>query len=398
MTEYRNDGLINKYKRYIIIAFVFILISTSFMSGCSIITENIQGFISSKPTSDTVLINTVEVTTAVEEALKNGKTEATFDVMLTHDEIKALTTNLSPFWGMPTEFRVLNEYSDIEIERDGVTQTVDVSRVSFSLEQSINYYLYQKYKDTSFEIPTEQKEATEIFDAFYEIVNSIFDAAFDHSASSYEKALKVHDYLVEKLYYDTSIDMISKENGTYGAIKNKATMCQGYSEALMLILISATDVDAKLIVGEANNGNGEWIGHAWNLVYMEDAWYHVDATFSDPVSNVEGQINHFYFGQNDAFMLADHSWDAAFWPAATGTDFLFYRMSGLFAESVNQMKDIIGSKLDDYPFSIEVVANGFEVKDSHLQFIYSENSDVTSIYRSLLPFGNATILQISLEY
>lgn len=399
MVKNKTNILLTECKRYAIIAFALIILSATALSGCSILQESLDEFISSKPNAETVLLTTVEVTTAIEEALKKGNPEVTFDVTLSRDEIKALTTNLSPFWGMPKEFRVLNEYSDIEIEREGIVESHDVSRVSFSLEQSINYYLYQKYIDPTFEIPSNKKEAIELSTILPTIIGEIFNENFDPNASAYDKALAVHDWLVSNLAYDTSIDMISKENGTYGALKNKMTMCQGYAEALTLILISATDVDAKVIVGQANDGSGEWIGHAWNLVFMEDSWYHIDATFNDPISNIEGQKNHYYFGQNDAFMVKDHTWEATFWPQAAASDYLFYRTSGLFAESLSDLKSMIRKQITNgNPTSIEVVASGFSVPDSELQFIYDTNEDITSIYRSLLEFDTASVLQINLEY
>lgn len=385
--------------RCIVVTLIIVLLAALPFSGCSIIKEGIAEVIAPAPNPEEVLLSTVEINEKVEEALKNGETEIELDVVATRDEIKTITANLPTFWGLPKKFKILDEYEDIEIKTDDGTQFFDVNHVFFTLEQSIDFYLYNDYKYPDYEIPSDQIEAIEISKILPSVINEIFPDGAEAMPDNYSKVLAVHQWIMNNLEYDDTVDLMGKENGIYGALINNSTMCLGYSEALMLILLCATDVDVKMVVGDANDGSGEWVGHAWNLVYMDDYWYHVDSTFSDPVTDLPNSINHFYFGQSDEIMQTDHSWNQKFWPAAGGFDFLYYRKSKLMANSLDEMKSIINAKIkNSKPKSIEVATQGFKIKDSDLKFIYNSNNGISSIYRSFMTIGDTKILQLFIEY
>jgi transglutaminase-like putative cysteine protease len=255
-------------------------------------------------------------------------------------------------------------------------------------------------KDSSFELPDDRTDVDAVARALPDIISEIYgDAANGGDISAYEKALAAHDWLVANLTYDPSVDQTGIENGVYGALINRKTMCQGYAEALQLILLSATDVPVQMQIGDGNNGDGRWMGHAWNLVFMDDRWYQVDTTFDDPVGNPEGKVSHFYFGQNDAVMQSDHKWDSSYWPAADGADFLYYRKAGLYAESLSAFQSIMrGQTQDRQPESVSIATRGFELEEGDLQFIYNTNSSIAVIYWLRTQVGDATIVSIEPEY
>jgi hypothetical protein len=365
------------------------------LSGCNI--DHLIGSITQTlPTAENTITALQDVSDEIEKALENGKSEITMNLVATEEEISNITTNMDPFWGTPTQYSIQGKFDDIELSG---TPT-DVVRVKFDLKPSINYYVYSYMKDSSFELPDDRTDVDAVARALPGIIREIYgDAANGGDISAYEKALAAHDWLVANLTYDPSIDQAGIENGVYGALIDRKTMCQGYAEALQLILLSATDVPVKMQIGDGNNGNGRWMGHAWNLIYMDDHWYQVDTTFDDPVGNPEGKVSHFYFGQNDAAMQNDHKWDSSYWPAADGADFLYYRKAGLYAESLSAFQSIMRSQTQDRePTSVSIATRGFELTENDLQFIYSTNSNIDVIYWLRTQVSDATIVSIEPEY
>lgn len=94
-----------------------------------------------------------------------------------------------------------------------------------------------------------------------------------------ERAL--HDQLVRSCSYDTAAeqeqDPSSPAYSAYGALVNGKAVCQGYAQALKLLLSSA-GIPSLYVSGTADGGP-----HAWNMAQVGGRWYYVDATFDDPV-------------------------------------------------------------------------------------------------------------------
>jgi hypothetical protein len=124
-----------------------------------------------------------------------------------------------------------------------------------------------------------------------------------------EKMLVLHDYLVLHCAYDWEVatkGTTSNERvyNAYGALVDGDAVCQGYAEAYMLLL-RKVEIDCVIVPSDAMN-------HAWNLVKLDGAWYHVDATWDDPTPNVEGMVSHTFFLLSDTTISNDvykhHDW------------------------------------------------------------------------------------------
>jgi hypothetical protein len=112
-----------------------------------------------------------------------------------------------------------------------------------------------------------------------------------------EKMLVLHDYLVLHCAYDwevatTGTTSNERVYNAYGALVDGDAVCQGYAEAYMLLL-NKVGIDCVIVPSDEMN-------HAWNLVKLDGAWYHVDATWDDPTPNVEGMVSHTFFLLSDA--------------------------------------------------------------------------------------------------
>ncbi len=93
--------------------------------------------------------------------------------------------------------------------------------------------------------------------------------------SSEEKLKAYHDYLIAHTIYDK--DFADDNQSVYSATKANGALleghavCGGYSDA-MAIFLDYLNIPNIIISSDT---------HAWNLVYLEDEWLHIDSTWND---------------------------------------------------------------------------------------------------------------------
>lgn len=121
--------------------------------------------------------------------------------------------------------------------------------------------------------------------------------------SDYDRALFVHDYLTAT----TSYGFAEEPYNAYGALVEHVAVCQGYAYAFKLCM-DLLEIPCITVGGTADNGEEE-LSHAWNMIQLGNAWYHVDATWDDATTSTEyGSWCHLYFCVEDAFMAQNHIW------------------------------------------------------------------------------------------
>ena len=138
--------------------------------------------------------------------------------------------------------------------------------------------------------------------------------------SDTDKFRVLHDDLIHRATYTRedkgdAADLLVDGRGT----------CEAYSRALWLLCRMA-NLPCHIVYGTAHEP------HAWNLVCLENRWYHTDATWDDPVT--PGQPNrhvlsHNYFLLSDEQIKEDHSWNALCLPAATEPNEVYFRKQRL---------------------------------------------------------------------
>jgi Leucine-rich repeat (LRR) protein len=127
-----------------------------------------------------------------------------------------------------------------------------------------------------------------------EIVSSLIT----EDMSNREKAMILNEYIGKNVSYDydhyREIKRNKNASNAYGAIIEGKVTCKGYSYAYSLLL-SLAGVPNLNLSGDVLIDDNEPEGHAWNLVYMDQKWLHVDPTWSngDPTR---------YFGLTDEEM------------------------------------------------------------------------------------------------
>ncbi|MCI8495148.1 MAG: hypothetical protein HFI74_05645 [Lachnospiraceae bacterium] len=144
------------------------------------------------------------------------------------------------------------------------------------------------YVGTAAEIAQQQED-------FEDAVNKALERV-DGSMSEVEKALVIHDYLIQLCEYDKerlsagSLPAIS--HTAYGALVNKIAVCDGYAKAFAHIMDKKLGISCELVSSDKMN-------HAWNIIEIGGKWYHVDVTWDDPTWDCIGRTVHTYFLLSD---------------------------------------------------------------------------------------------------
>lgn len=115
------------------------------------------------------------------------------------------------------------------------------------------------------------------------------------NGSEYDMALWLHDWTLDRLEYDHSLNWCSAESG----LTRRQGTCESYQ------LIYSKLLDAAGIANGRITGNG----HTWNAVKIDGKWCQMDLTWDDTSDNWYGDLDqrHLYFGLTDELMAIAHS-------------------------------------------------------------------------------------------
>ena len=118
--------------------------------------------------------------------------------------------------------------------------------------------------------------------ALEQVVNGIL-AQVDPKWSDLETALFLHDYLATHAQYDETLQI----RDAYTILVKGTGVCQAYTLAYRLLL-NRVNITSGTVTSTALN-------HIWNILLIDDKWYHVDVTWDDPTEDRIGQSQHVYF-------------------------------------------------------------------------------------------------------
>ena len=133
--------------------------------------------------------------------------------------------------------------------------------------------------------------------------------------SDYEIAHTIHDYLVQSVEYAMEGD----HQTAYGALVSGKAVCAGYAHAYQLLLNRA-GISSFYITGKSYAPNGELIGHAWNLVWLDDKCYYSDVTWDDQ----SGDLFHEYLNLSKEQISKTHFTDDPLPPDCGHEDYTFF--------------------------------------------------------------------------
>ena len=125
--------------------------------------------------------------------------------------------------------------------------------------------------------------------------NAVAQCRQQTNGSEYDMALWLHDWTLDQLEYDHSLNWCSAESGL---TRHQGT-CESYQRIYSKLLDAAGIANGRII------GNG----HTWNAVKIDSKWCQMDLTWDDTSDNWYGDLDqrHLYFGLTDELMAIVHS-------------------------------------------------------------------------------------------
>ncbi len=240
-----------------------------------------------------------------------------------------------------------------------------------------------------------------ISDKAYAQAETIINSILKTNMSEVERVKAIHDWLVKNVNYDydtaANIDGVTGEESAFsaeGALVNKYVVCEGYSEAFMLLCWTA-GIEARLVSGDADNGSGaEPVGHEWNVVKIDGKWYQIDVTWDDPKFNgiendpTGANLRYQYFLLTTADMTKDHTIEE-FWNSEkiTCTSTAFYSIADAWA-----IKNKVGStpytKVSSYAEADAAALNYLNKGITKFVVVYTEGS---LDYNTIMENGKAVL-------
>lgn len=204
---------------------------------------------------------------------------------------------------------------------DRLTATEDFKKIDSEYMEFIYrnpqyFYVYTGYKFAY--LPNAAANSTEIwiFPIYIESVTeekttettekakSIVASLTSEDMTDAEKALVLHDYIVDNTTYNTPVSQQKELYGddwmnftAYGPLMNGTAVCQGYTQAYNMLL-NLCGIETRFAVNDADN-------HGWSLVKIGGNWYHTDTTFDDPVGTVD-HVMHDYFLNSDKAIIGTY--------------------------------------------------------------------------------------------
>lgn len=184
------------------------------------------------------------------------------------------------------------------------------------------------------------------------------------NGSEYDMALWLHDWTLDQLEYDHSLNWCSAESG----LTRHTGTCESYQRIYSKLLNAAGIANGRV------TGNG----HTWNAVKIDGKWCQMDLTWDDTSDNWYGDLDqrHLYFGLTDELMAIAHSDHTANYQkddyAYRSTDLSnnYFVRNGKADEWAEKYAERIQQHLDarEESFSIDASQQSYIQAEKHQQF------------------------------
>ncbi len=132
-----------------------------------------------------------------------------------------------------------------------------------------------------------------LYPSVEQIVNQVAAECLKTCSTDFEKAVWLHDWVIDHAEYDHSYSFSSAE----GVLARKSGTCEAYHRAYVMLL-NKVGISTGRIVSD---------DHVWTAVKMDGEWYQVDTTWDDLGSKFQGTYyEHMYFGMTDYITALVH--------------------------------------------------------------------------------------------
>lgn len=318
-----------------------------------------------------MISSTEELSQKITEELKDGKDSfRTYVNGMSEEQLTAINHSMDGFFGHVLTYTILRKIND------------KVMLVSFELEVSDNYYVYQ-YIVNGMSI-SEHLDAQILAKKVEQIIDSC------QSTSQYQTVVNYHDYIVTNTVYGFLDGEEEKLSYTAsGALLKKRAVCNGYAEAMELLLL-CSGFDSYMAFGNTEEGS-----HAWNIVNIEGEWYHVDTTWDDPIPDMGDEPLHMYLNVNDEIIKETHSWNESAYPECVSMDENYYKKENQEFDNLEILKNYIVQNIESEN-KFEVMVYDMHLNQSDFEYIMQE-ADAKTVSWQCYEAGDYSVFRMEFQ-
>ena len=226
-----------------------------------------------------------------------------------------LVKNISIIVAMCVLISALSPLSSAEDKSNDTYLTAYEINLSFARDERVDTAALDFYRRPSKDIQSDDE-------AIVSLVQRITFGLYD----DYSKALALHDWVCDNIYYDYDYYYGRTEyqdTSALNVLSSRKSVCAGYAN-LLASMLRAANIPAKKVSGfavglssrsvpdDVLNGKGE-SNHAWNEAYVNGRWIIIDATWDSNnryeygcFSNDTGCYSHRYFDISQECFAEDH--------------------------------------------------------------------------------------------
>lgn len=220
-----------------------------------------------------------ELITAISMILKSHKSS-----------VKIIIDNKRKFVRKETIFDYINELqniSGVEFEQSQRSLTSSVIYPFFNQEILVCEFLYQYFDNIK-------------------MVNELSCIVAEHvliALKTHQTPVSVVNYLMNWFRQNVTYrnNNLQSDHSAVGLIKNGTAVCQGIAVYAYLFL-NYCGIKTRYVGGEGDGGGG-WGPHAWNLIWIDGEWKHIDYTFE--LSSCRESV---FYSLSD--FAGNHKWDS----------------------------------------------------------------------------------------
>lgn len=238
-----------------------------------------------------------------------------------YNELKKLSSNYALFY--VDLYNAISDFNNSNIDVEKTVSyyqiaSVDYSKYNLSIDEASGIWsiLYLENPQFYFISNTYTYSPTELNVCTYEdyinhnvrnnIKESINDMVVECSDyikstdNDVTKALKIHDFIINRIDYAYEPDGITPQDDPWahsivGVASKNGGVCEAYSKAYKY-LCNIFGIESILVTGTSKGQN-----HAWNMIQLNDEWYHVDLTWDDQDITIYN-----YFAISQSQIEVDH--------------------------------------------------------------------------------------------
>lgn len=116
-----------------------------------------------------------------------------------------------------------------------------------------------------------------------------------------EKEQFIHDFICEHVTYDKLKKQYSHE--IIGPLTQGVGVCEGIAKTVK-VLCDQLYIPCIVVISNNNPEKNIKYRHAWNILKIDNTWYHLDVTFDNSLG--KDNLRYDYFNLDDAHIFLDH--------------------------------------------------------------------------------------------